>query len=112
MNFHGGPMLRLLAIPLAFLATGTPASGQAVEPSRGQLLYSNHCVECHTTQMHWRTLRLARDWDSLKAQVRRWQGEARLQWSEQDIDAVTRHLNDTIYGFPRPEYARRAGPPF
>jgi mono/diheme cytochrome c family protein len=92
------------ACALALLAS-CAAQAQTV-PSRGQLLYGNHCIECHTTQMHWRAGRLARDWDSLAAQVRRWQGEARLGWSDEDIAAVTRHLNDTIYQFPRPQ-ARR-----
>jgi hypothetical protein len=51
--------------------------------------------------MHRRNQRLARDWDTLKAQVRLWQGVASLGWSEADIDDVTRYLNDTIYQFPR-----------
>ena len=66
------------------------------------LLYVTHCIECHTTRMHWRNQRLARDWDTLKAQVRLWQGVASLGWSEADIDDVARHLNDTIYQFARP----------
>jgi hypothetical protein len=56
--------------------------------------------------MHWREQRLARDWDSLREQVTRWQGTARLQWSADDIDAVTRHLNDTVYRFPRSQALR------
>lgn len=80
-------------------AAQTPANESS---ARGALLYNNHCVECHTTQMHWRVLSQARDWDSLKAQVRRWQGTARLGWSEQDIQDVARHLNETIYRFPQP----------
>jgi hypothetical protein len=83
-----------------------PAAAQPTDASRGQLLYATHCVECHTTQMHWRARRQVRDWDSLRAQVRHWQGEARLQWTEQDVDAVARHLNATIYRLPRPEHAR------
>lgn len=78
----------------------SPAVAQATDPSRGELLYSNHCIECHTRQMHWRDQRLARDWGTLKAQVRRWQGVAHLGWSEEDVEAVARHLNDTIYRFP------------
>jgi mono/diheme cytochrome c family protein len=89
----------LVLVPLAAVA-------QAPAGSRGELLYSTHCIECHTVQMHWRALRLARDWDSLKVQVRRWQGEARLNWTEEDVDAVARHLNDTIYQFPRPLASR------
>lgn len=90
------------------LAVAGPLCAQPAAPaaSRGQLLYDNHCVECHSAQMHWRTLRLARDWDSLKYQVRRWQAEANLQWTDEDIHAVTRHLNETIYQFPEPQ-ARR-----
>jgi mono/diheme cytochrome c family protein len=76
-------------------------------PTRGQLLYSTHCIECHNTQMHWRTNKQARDWDSLKAQVRRWQATANLAWTEADITDVARHLNETIYQFPLPQ--ERAG---
>lgn len=91
-------------LALALVHAAGPAQAQAVPaPSRGQLLYSTHCVECHTAQMHWRTLRQARDWDTLRAQVLRWQGTARLGWSDADIDEVTRHLNDTIYQYPMPQ---------
>ena len=90
------------------LACAGFAHAQALPtPSRGQLLYSTHCIECHTTQMHWRTNRQARDWDSLKAQVRRWQATANLRWTEADITDVARHLNETIYQFAQPE--ERAG---
>ena len=74
---------------------------------RGRLLYANHCVECHTQQMHWREQRRATDWATLRDQVRRWQGEARLGWSEDDIDAVARHLNNTFYRFPRTQALAR-----
>jgi mono/diheme cytochrome c family protein len=77
-------------------------AAQAQAPSRGELLYTTHCVACHTTQMHWRENKLATDWDTLKAQVRRWQGVARLAWTEADVDEVARYLNDTIYRYPEP----------
>lgn len=92
---------RLLLV--AALAEGSTL-GYCQEPpaaTRGQLLYTTHCISCHTTQMHWRDDRLAHDWDSLKVQVRRWQGNASLQWVEADVDEVARHLNDTIYHFPQ-----------
>jgi mono/diheme cytochrome c family protein len=71
-------------------------------PSRGELLYSTHCIECHNTERHWRELKQVRDWDTLKAQVRRWQAIGKLGWSETDIIEVTRFLNQTIYDFPQP----------
>lgn len=86
-------------------AAALPGFAQPVPqtpPTRGQMLYSIHCIECHNSQMHWRTLHLARDWDTLRAQVLRWQAAATLNWSDADIDEVTRHLNDTIYQFPQP----------
>lgn len=96
--------LRGVIAPLALvLAAGVQA--QSAVP-RGQLLYATHCVECHTTQMHWRDRQLARDWESLKGWVQHWQAEARLRWSDEDVEAVARHLNDTIYRFPRRQAAR------
>lgn len=91
------------------LAAGAAAAQQAPAPSpsqsRGKLLYDTHCIACHNEQMHWRTLHQARDWDTLRAQVRRWQANAGLGWPDADVDAVARYLNDTIYGFPRPPVA-------
>src|SRR4051794_22835332 len=98
-------MRRFLCFFLACTAWSL-AAAQPADASRGQLLYSTHCVECHTTRMHWREQRLAHDWDSLKAQVRRWQGEARLQSSEQDIADVApperHHLPPAAAGAGRP----------
>ena len=90
--------LMALAVSAAHAQTAPPTV-----PTRGELLYKTHCIECHTEQMHWRALRQAHDWDSLTAQVRRWQGTARLGWSEDDISEVARHLNETIYRFPLPQ---------
>lgn len=70
--------------------------------TRGELLYSTHCVTCHTTQVHWRDNKQAYDWDSLKFQVRRWQGITGLQWSDADVTEVSRYLNETIYRYPPP----------
>lgn len=87
-------------LPLLLIACAAGAHAQA-SPSRGQLLYTTHCIECHTTQMHWRDRRQARDWDTLRTWVRHWQGESRLQWTDEDVDAVARYLNDTVYHFGR-----------
>ncbi len=81
--------------PLAAATQGLPA----VE-SRGQMLYGNHCVACHNSQVHWRDNKVVTDWVSLKLQVRWWQGTARLNWSEDEIDDVARFLNDTYYRLP------------
>jgi len=84
------------------LAVASCAGAQtAPDANRGELLYTTHCIACHSTQMHWRDKRLAVDWESLKAQVRRWQGNARLDWTEDDITDVTLYLNTSIYRYPQ-----------
>lgn len=75
--------------------------------TRGQLLYTTHCITCHTSEMHWRNNRQALDWESLKSQVRLWQGNTGLQWNEADIAEVAGYLNDTIYQYP--QTANRVG---
>ncbi|MEO8013449.1 cytochrome C [Polaromonas sp.] len=69
-------------------------------PSRGELLYSTHCIACHTTQLHWRDKQLAQNWVGLKAEVRRWQGTSGLGWSEEDVTDVAMYLNTSFYQFP------------
>ena len=88
---------------LAAALHGAPVMAQTAAPaaSRGELLYGTHCIGCHTTQVHWREQRLATDWRTLKEQVARWQQRERLAWADDDITEVARHLNDTIYGYPR-----------
>jgi mono/diheme cytochrome c family protein len=85
---------------LACLSTLAGAETAPAE-SRGALLYNTHCVACHTVQMHWRNDRQAVDWDSLKFQVRRWQGNAGLAWDDADIAEVARYLNEIIYHHPQ-----------
>ena len=81
----------------ALAALALAASAQA--ESRGELLYATHCIACHTAQVHWRDQKLATDWNSLKAQVRRWQAAAQLGWSDDDIVEVTSYLNQRFYRF-------------
>lgn len=84
----------------ALLGAG-PTVHALAAPSRGELLYTTHCISCHTSQIHWRDGRLAKDWNSLVVNVRRWQGNTGLGWSEADIAEVARHLDETIYHYPQ-----------
>jgi len=93
----------LLAGSILVGALALAPSAQA--QSRGELLYSTHCIACHTTQMHWRDKKQATDWYSLKAQVRAWQATARLEWSEDDVAEVARYLNERFYRFVQPSAA-------
>ena len=93
----------LLAAAIAAWAIGAQAEAKTQrDPSRGELLYTTHCIACHTEQVHWRDKKLARDWTSLRLQVRRWQGNAALGWNNADVAEVTRYLNTRYYHFQPP----------
>jgi hypothetical protein len=66
---------------------------------RGELLYSTYCNACHTSTIHWRKRRLVTDWESLKAQVNRWQAYNQLGWNEEEILDVALYLNVSYYDF-------------
>ena len=85
---------------MAVVASTQAVAQPAVVPSPGELLYSTHCGACHSTQIHWREKKLAADWPSLVDQVRRWQGNLGLNWTETDIVDVARFLNERYYRFP------------
>jgi mono/diheme cytochrome c family protein len=87
----------MFAVAFGALAIASSAFAE----SRGELLYSTHCIACHTSQMHWRDKRAATDWVSLNTQVRRWKDAASLAWSEEEILEVADYLNDRIYRFER-----------
>jgi mono/diheme cytochrome c family protein len=91
---RAGRIAGIVALMAAFAAQGQ---------SRGELLYSTHCIACHSTKMHWRDARAATDWASLVVQVRKWESANSLSWNDQDVVAVARYLNETIYHFDPPQ---------
>lgn len=97
--------LRLIAIAAAGVAVYALAQGPTPPPgmSQGELLYTTHCVACHTKDIHWREKKLAKDWNTLVELVRRWQASGHLNWGEEEIAAVAHYLNSAFYKFPEPE---------
>lgn len=94
-----------MLLPALLLQAALPLHAQAPAtsvPSRGEMLYTTHCIACHTTQVHLRERRLATDFASLVAQVGRWQKNTGLDWSSEEILDVVRYLNTSIYRFPDP----------
>jgi mono/diheme cytochrome c family protein len=96
----------IITFMFAWLGGFPPADAQtAIDTSRGELLYTTHCITCHSTQMHWRDKKVATNWSILKVQVRQWQSISGLGWSEEEVTAVARYLNVQFYHFPVPEIA-------
>jgi mono/diheme cytochrome c family protein len=94
----GIPLVPLTALCwTSLLACAQPLAG--TDSALGQQLYSTHCDSCHTSQVHWRDKRIAKDWKGLVAQVRRWQSNTGLQWSDAEILEVAGYLNARYYHF-------------
>lgn len=68
-------------------------------PTRGQLLYENHCMSCHESVVHIRSKRHARSAAELRVRVTRWAAVARVRWGMEEIDDVTRYLDSQYYKF-------------
>lgn len=94
--------LLLAAIGLTSFSVLTAGlrDAEAVDTSRGELLYKTHCVACHDANVHWRSQRLATDWKSLNVQVMRWQSAIQLNWDDADIASTASYLNSLYYQFP------------
>jgi len=90
--------LVVLGVLLAALAEVHPVSAQST--SRGELLYSTHCIVCHNAQIHWRDKKLAKDWTTLQAEVQHWQKFTGLGWSDDDVTIVAQYLNTLYYHYP------------
>lgn len=96
-------MLRRAILTVLFVFSLSNAAAQRMrDATRGELLYSTHCIACHSAQVHWREKRRATDWASLQSEVRRWQGVSGLGWSNEDIAEVARYLNALHYRYPTP----------
>lgn len=93
--------MKLVFAACLFWGVHVPAHAQATHSqTRGEMLYSTHCSACHSEQVHWREKKLATDWNSLIVQVRRWQANIGLVWSEAEIEDTARYLNAAHYHFP------------
>lgn len=91
---------RILMMSFTAILAAAAHSETMMEPSRGELLYSTHCIACHTANAHWRDKREVKDWKSLNKEVRRWAESISLGWSMDDVVAVSSYLNAVYYHLP------------
>jgi len=105
MKNNSRPTLTILHLLTATAIALTLAPAQAKEPAspvtstRGELLYENHCTSCHTSTAHLRKDRRATSVAAVEVWVRRWSGELKLGWNDEDVQAVVRHLARRYYKF-------------
>jgi hypothetical protein len=85
-----------------------PLSGQngeprepvvTVVPTRGQLLYEDHCMTCHESIVHIREDRRTRSLSGLRERVVNWAEFLHLHWGKEEVEDVVQHLNAYYYKF-------------
>ncbi|OGT81341.1 MAG: hypothetical protein A3H91_13420 [Gammaproteobacteria bacterium RIFCSPLOWO2_02_FULL_61_13] len=74
-------------------------AAQAQEPDQGEMLYQNHCTECHESTIHVRERTKVGTLADLKAYVRKWSDYKELGWSDAERNAVGEYVNQHFYGF-------------
>jgi hypothetical protein len=92
-------MYRYLSIMLLLALPGIAIADdhQDAQMSRGEMLYRNHCIECHNQQIHWRDARIAKDLNGIEREVQRWQDAIGVHWTSDEVNEVSRYLNRTYY---------------
>ena len=95
---------RFVRLLFAASAVGVPLLGFAQGPdvSRGKALYETRCRDCHGQSVHERNPRTARTVAEIREFVVRWDRELGALWRADELDAVTRYLNERYYHFRCP----------
>lgn len=68
-------------------------------PSRGQMLYENHCKACHESVVFIRDKRRIQTLEALRGKVFHWANYLQLRWSKEEVEEVVSHLNSQYYRF-------------
>lgn len=81
---------------------GAPLAVSAADAAHGRALYETRCVGCHDRSVHARKVRSAKSFDEVRGYVVSWDRQTGRLWREEEIDAVTRYLNERYYRYPCP----------
>lgn len=90
---------RAAGILAALVAASAAGAAELPSTDRGRMLYENHCVACHTPDIHRRPGRIPLNAAELREIVNGWQQQQKLRWSEQDVEDVVQFLRETRYRF-------------
>jgi Raf kinase inhibitor-like YbhB/YbcL family protein len=83
---------------LSCLGTG-PAWSEAISLERGRLLYDNHCLTCHESQVHIRHNHKVRSLEGVFRETARWAEELQLSWQASEFQDVSHYLYATFYAY-------------
>lgn len=68
-------------------------------PSRGQMLYENHCMSCHESVVLIRSDHRTQSLTELRGTVSNWVNYLHLHWGREEVEEVVTYLNNHYYRF-------------
>lgn len=68
-------------------------------PTRGQMLYENHCMSCHESVVFIRGNHRTQSLKALRGRVIHWANYLHLRWGKEEVEDVVGHLNRQYYKF-------------
>jgi len=74
-----------------------------LEPSRGYMLYENHCTSCHESTVYIRAKRKAKNYKEVGNWVNQRADWLNLNWSDLEKQDVLQYLNEVYYKYPLTE---------
>ena len=92
----------IATLTMALSVAVSSAFAQSPEIGRGRALYEIRCGLCHDRSVHQRNSRSAKSFAQIRSAVARWDRELGAVWRGDEIDAVSRYLNDRYYNYPCP----------
>lgn len=92
--------LLCLAMHSSVAMEETPATQENTVVKQGHQLHDEaNCLKCHETKVYTREDRKVSNYDGLKSQVQNCVTNLRLQWFEDEVNAVATYLNSAFYRF-------------
>lgn len=88
---------RILCLALAVSALLPPV--EAADADNAQKLYDQNCISCHGPEIYTREDRKVTSLPGLQRQVQRCELALGLKWFDEDINDMTRFLNERYYRF-------------
>ncbi len=89
----------LLVLVTSYIGFSWAPAAHPASALRGMELYQNHCTVCHASQVHIREKRKGTSLVQVEAWIRRWAGELRLGWTDEEIRDVLHYLNSQYYKY-------------
>ncbi|MFM9972105.1 MAG: hypothetical protein ACKVQK_27300 [Burkholderiales bacterium] len=89
--------MKIVLTGIAVLVLGCITAAAQAETDLGKELYDLHCVQCHSDSLHKRPSPAARNYQEVREWVKLWARYVGAQWGKEDMEAVTRYLNNRFY---------------